>query len=97
MASKFTFSPAAQKEFKVLGGQRPTGANARAKEALENAHKPRGRPRKVVVEIPQNGSLEFEVSNMLSHFCGIPGCGPKFHLDDASRVIELVRKKLEGD
>ena len=98
MVSKFVVSPIAQKEFKVLGGQRPSGANARAQEALENARKPkpRGRPRKIVVEPVQSGSLEFEVSNLLSHFCGIPGCGPKLHLEDASKVIELVKRNLEG-
>ena len=36
--SKFVVSPVAQHEFRVLGGGRPTGANERARAALELAH-----------------------------------------------------------
>jgi hypothetical protein len=35
---RFQVSHPAQTEFKVLGGQRPSGANALAKAALEAAH-----------------------------------------------------------
>ena len=34
----FIVSPPAQKEFRVLGGTRPSGANAIARAALEAAH-----------------------------------------------------------
>ncbi|HEY5473863.1 MAG TPA: DUF2188 domain-containing protein [Candidatus Limnocylindrales bacterium] len=35
---KFTVSPAAQREYRVLGGTKPSGANAAARGALEKAH-----------------------------------------------------------
>jgi hypothetical protein len=37
MARKFTVSPAAQKDYRVLGGVRPSGAGATARRALEDA------------------------------------------------------------
>lgn len=37
MARKFTVSPAAQHEYRVLGGARPTGAASAARQALEKA------------------------------------------------------------
>lgn len=36
--SKFAVSPAAQREYRVLGGSRPTGANSTARAALAKAH-----------------------------------------------------------
>jgi hypothetical protein len=36
--SKFSVSPAAQREFRVLGGRKPSGADATARDALAKAH-----------------------------------------------------------
>jgi hypothetical protein len=36
--SKFTVSPPAQHEFRILGGTRPNGSEALVREALEAAH-----------------------------------------------------------
>jgi hypothetical protein len=36
---KFEVSPIAQRDYRVLGGTRPSGANAAAKAALAKAHK----------------------------------------------------------
>jgi len=41
MSAKFRVSPAAQKDYRVLGGERPSGASAAARAALEKAHSAR--------------------------------------------------------
>ncbi|MGD0862940.1 MAG: DUF2188 domain-containing protein [Candidatus Limnocylindrales bacterium] len=38
MTSKFTVSPAAQSDYRILGGTRPSGAEATARAALQKAH-----------------------------------------------------------
>jgi hypothetical protein len=38
MTSKFTVSPAAQREYRILEGSRPSGAEAAARDALRKAH-----------------------------------------------------------
>lgn len=37
-STKFAVSPAAQRDYRVLGGSRPSGANASARAALAKAH-----------------------------------------------------------
>ena len=39
--SKFTISPPAQTDFRVLGGTRPSGADTLARAALNQAHEQR--------------------------------------------------------
>lgn len=55
---------------------------------------PRGRPRKVPVEPLVPESLEWEVAQVLSGYCGVPGCNPKNHKEEAIRLIEIMKRKL---
>jgi hypothetical protein len=54
---------------------------------------PRGRPRKVVVEPVPSDSLQWEVAQELVRHCGVPGCSPRLHLEEASHIIEIMDKR----
>lgn len=59
---------------------------------------PRGRPRKkpidevVFVEEKKLNKPEEIISDYLARHCDIPGCLPKWHLDDANMLINLLRQ-----
>lgn len=54
MTSKFTVSPAAQRDYRILGGAKPSGAEAVARNALTQA-KAGSRPSSVHVTARDNG------------------------------------------
>jgi hypothetical protein len=54
---------------------------------------PRGRPRKVVVEPLAPDSIELEVASVLSKVCGIPGCAPRLHLEEAKQITIIMKRK----
>lgn len=54
MAGKFTVSRAAQRDYRVLGGSRPSGADATARDALDKARASR-RPEAVHVTKRSDG------------------------------------------
>ena len=54
---------------------------------------PRGRPRKVVVEPLAPESVEWEVAAVLARMCGIPGCGPRLHLEEAKQITIIMKRK----
>lgn len=55
---------------------------------------PRGRPRKVIVEPDEElkglEAVELVIAQVLQERCGINGCLPKLHLDEA----RIILKKL---
>jgi hypothetical protein len=54
---------------------------------------PRGRPRKVpLVEEPEPTTVQQIIAKEISNHCQIPGCIGKFHLEDASSVIDSLKK-----
>lgn len=54
---------------------------------------PRGRPRKVpVVEEPAPSTIQQIIAREIANNCQIPGCVGKFHLEDASNVIESLKR-----
>ena len=54
---------------------------------------PRGRPRKVVVEPIASDSIEMEVAAVLAKVCGIPGCSPRLHLEEAKQITIIMKRK----
>lgn len=52
---------------------------------------PRGRPRKVPVEPIDPDTLQWGVAKILSRNCGVPGCSPRNHLEEASEIIEVIK------
>jgi len=55
---------------------------------------PRGRPRKVVVELDDTEkSIREIIADALHEFCYIPGCMTKVHLEDADTVISRLASK----
>jgi hypothetical protein len=54
---------------------------------------PRGRPRKIIVEHVESDSLQWDVAKILSGWCNVPGCGPKFHLENASTIINMIEAR----
>lgn len=56
------------------------------------------RPKSLVKEdVPTN--VAGEIAEYLSKHCGIPGCSPVFHLDNAHDIIRIIvnyNKKIKG-
>ncbi len=57
---------------------------------------PRGRPRKIVMaedeELRGLDALQMTVAEVIQEtLCGIPGCMPKFHLEDARVVVRKMK------
>ena len=55
---------------------------------------PRGRPRKIPLEpITEDtkDTLAWGIAEQLSVYCGVRGCIPKIHLDDANKIVEKLR------
>lgn len=56
-----------------------------------------GRPKKVVSEIDSDlrglEALEMTVAEVIQEtICSIPGCQPKFHLEDAKIILHKMQK-----
>ncbi len=61
-----------------------------------------GRPRKVVVEPDAElkgwEAVEYTIAQVLQERCGINGCLPKFHLEEAQIILKkLMRYDLLKD
>lgn len=55
---------------------------------------PRGRPRKVPVEPVLPESIEWEVAGVLAQRCGIPGCSPRNHIEEAKQITIIMKRKF---
>lgn len=53
---------------------------------------PRGRPRKIALEEGYT-SLEITVGEFLAGHCGVPGCKPEWHVDEARTLLNLLESK----
>jgi hypothetical protein len=53
---------------------------------------PRGRPRTIPKIQPDD--LELEIADVISRYCGIPGCGPRNHVDEARNILEVIWKRV---
>lgn len=49
----------------------------------------RGRPKAPVKEPPME--KEEVVAEMLARMCGIPGCGARYHIEDARTIIRVIK------
>jgi hypothetical protein len=66
MTSKFTVSPAAQRDYRVLGGARPSGAETLARAALQKAHSSNGSDSVHVTSRPNGWAVKTEGSQRAS-------------------------------
>lgn len=54
---------------------------------------PRGRPKKIVVEqTEEEKSVQWIIADVMHDYCYIPGCTTRLHLDEASTVIEVLKR-----
>lgn len=54
---------------------------------------PRGRPKLVPKIEPTN--LEKQVAQVISRYCGIPGCSEQHHREEAKEIITLINKEAK--
>ena len=64
---------------------------------------PRGRPRKIVLmeeepELVGHKAAQYTIAEVLVPYCGITGCIPKHHMEDAGIILQkLIRLDLLKD
>lgn len=55
-----------------------------------------GRPKKVIAEADPDlkglDAVQYSVAQILQERCGINGCSPKFHLDEAGIIVKKMKQ-----
>lgn len=53
---------------------------------------PRGRPKKdVEQEEIEESNISEVIANELQRWCSIPGCRPKFHLEESQKIVQILK------
>lgn len=50
------------------------------------------RQRRIEIEEEEKDIYD-DISEVLERNCGVPGCRPKFHIDDARDIIEALKAR----